>query len=114
LKPSGVFILQVVNWDKNRKTRSSDFPVNSLSKGLTFHRSYEWVDDSQVIFHTETRKDGKTQKFWSDSLYPKYHQAVMADLQSAGLPVTAQFGDYKHAPFDPASSPALILVAQKS
>lgn len=114
LVPSGVFILQVVNWDKNRTSRSSDFPVNPLSEGLTFHRRYEWVDDSQVIFHTETRKDGKKQNSWSDSLYPKYHQAVMADLQSAGLRITAQLGDYKNSPFDPVSSPALILVAQKS
>jgi len=113
LTPTGVFILQVVNWDKHRETRSSDFPVNPLSGGRTFHRRYEWVDDSQVIFHTEIRKDGKTQKSWADSLYPKYHQVVMADLQSAGLTVTAQFGDYKHLPFDPVSSPALILVAQK-
>jgi SAM-dependent methyltransferase len=113
LAPSGVFILQVVNWDKHREARSSNFPVNSLSKGRTFHRRYEWVGDLQVIFHTEIRKDGITQKSWADSLYPKYHEAVMADLQSAGLTVTAQFGDYKRAPFDPESSPALILVAQK-
>ena len=114
MKPCGIFILQVVNWDKNRTTRSSDFPVNLLSEGRTFHRHYEWIDDSQVIFHTEIRKDDKTQNSWADSLYPKYHQAVMADMHSAGLDVVAQFGDYKHSPFDSVSSPALILVAKKS
>ena len=114
LVPSGVFILQVVNWHKSRETRSSDFSDNPLSEGRSFHRRYEWVDDSQVIFHTEIRKDGKTQKSWADSLYPKYYEAVMADLQSAGLDVIAQLGDYKRASFDPESSPALILVAQKS
>ena len=114
MKPLGIFILQVINWDKHREARSSDFPVNSLSEGRTFHRRYEWLDDSQVIFQTEIQKDGKTQKSWADSLYPKYHKAVMADLQSAGLTVTAQFGDYKRARFDSESSPALILVAQKS
>ena len=114
MKPLGIFILQVINWDKHRETRSCDFPVNPLSGGRTFHRRYEWIDDSQVIFHTEIRKDDKKQKSWADSLYPKYHQAVMADLQSADLTVTAQFGDYKHSPFDSESSPALILVAQKS
>ena len=114
LKPSGIFILQVVNWDRHRETRSSDFPINNLSEGRTFHRSYEWIDDSQVIFHTEIRKDGKTQMFWVDSLYPKYYEAVTADLQCAGLVVDAQYGDYKRSPFDPESSPALILIAQKS
>ena len=113
LKPSGIFILQVVNWDKHLQIRSSDFPINTISDGRTFHRHYEWIDDSKVIFHTEIRKDGETLKSWADLLYPKYFETVIRDLQSVGLTVTGQFGDYNRSTFDPNSSPAMILVTQK-
>lgn len=113
LKSSGIFILQVVNWDKHHQLRSSDFPINEISEGRTFHRCYEWIDDSKVIFHTEIQKDGETLKSWADPLYPKYFETIIADLQSASLTVTGQFGDYNQSAFDPKSSPAMILVAQK-
>jgi SAM-dependent methyltransferase len=113
LKPFGVFILQVVNWDRHRETRSSDFPVNTLSEGRTFHRSYEWMDDSKVIFHTEIRHAGETQQSWSDPLYPKYFEPITGDLRGLGLTINGQFGDYTGAAFDPKSSPAMILVAKK-
>lgn len=113
LDPAGFFILQVVNWDRFFHTQSSDFPVKPLSGGRTFHRHYEWIDRSKVIFHTEIQKDGETITSWADPLYPKYFQATLNDLQTAGLSIQGKYGDYARSAFDPESSPAMILVAHK-
>jgi len=113
LHPSGVFILQVVNWDKFFQMGAADFPVKTISGGRTFHRRYEWVEPSKVIFHTEIQKDGETLMSWADPLYPKYFESVIGDLQTAGLTVSGKYGDYNKSTFDPKSSPAMILVAHK-
>jgi SAM-dependent methyltransferase len=113
LKKAGHFILQVVNWDQHDKIRASNFPVNHLSAGRTFHRRYEWIDRAEVIFHTEIRKENEIIGTWAAPLYPKYTSAVADALQTAGLSIGGQFGDYQKSPFDPQSSPALILAAQK-
>ena len=113
LTARGRFVLQVVNWDKYRRTGSMDFDAIQLSDGRTFHRSYELFDETQVIFHTEIRKDGEAQNSWAAPLHPKYQRETEKAIQAAGLTVTGQFGDYQKSPFEPDSSPALILTAQK-
>jgi SAM-dependent methyltransferase len=113
LNSSGRFILQVVNWDKYHLTGSANFDVIALSDGRTFHRRYEDIDSTQVIFHTMIQKEGEIQGSWSAPLFPKYQQAMVEALLAAGLTVTGQFGDYRKSPFEPDSSPALILTAQK-
>ena len=114
LDPSGVFILQVVNWHKLAQARSSDFPIKSLSEGRTFHRHYEWISRRKVIFHTEIQKEGEVQNSWADSLYPIYLEEISNDLKAAGLRRSAQLGDYQGAAFVPLSSPAMILVGAMS
>ncbi len=113
LQSSAYFVLQVVNWDRFRLQGSLDFPVKTLDDGRTFHRRYQRVNDSTVIFHTEIRQDGAVQASWSDELTPKYQQATVSALKAAGLNVVGQFGDYRKAPFSAETSPAIILVAQQ-
>jgi hypothetical protein len=92
---------------------SSDFPVNEISAGKTFHRHYEWINYSKVIFHTELRKGEKILGKWADPLFPKYRDALVKELQAAGFTIDGQYGDYAKSSYDPNSSPALILIAQK-
>lgn len=113
LNASGRFVLQVVNWDRFLLLAASDFPVNSISEGRAFHRRYEWINSSEVIFHTEIRKENELLGSWSAPLYPIYIDSIVSDLKSVGFAITDQFGDYSKTPFDPQSSPATILVAQK-
>ncbi len=113
LSTSGYFILQVVNWDRFRSMEASDFPVHSLSEGRSFHRRYEWLDHTEVIFHTEIRKGDEILGSWADHLYPKYIDAIVDDFQAAGLTIKSQFGNYDKSSFDPFASPATIIVAQK-
>ncbi len=113
LNATGRLVLQVVNWDRFLRMGTSDFPVNLISEGRTFHRRYEWVSPSEVIFHTEIRKGKDILGAWAAPLYPKYIDALMDELQTAGLTITGQFGDYLKSPFDPISSPATIVVVHK-
>ena len=114
LKNAGYFVFQVVNWDRFRDLGKSDFPVNSISGGRTFHRRYEWIDDAEVIFHTELQKDNEILDSWAVPLYPKYCNLVVSDLYLAGLTNISKFGNYLKTPYDSQTSPATILVAQKN
>jgi SAM-dependent methyltransferase len=113
LRGKGHLLLQLVNWDKFRQTGLSEFPVKKLADGRTFHRRYERAGEATVIFRTELRKDGEVSKSWSDTLYPKYSDSLRHDIEAAALTIVDLFGDYQKSPFDPVSSPATILVAQK-
>jgi SAM-dependent methyltransferase len=113
LNPGGHFVLQVVNWDKYRLTESTDFPVQKLSDGHTFHRRYERIDSTQVIFHTSIQRGEEILGAWAAPLYPKYQAEVTGKLEAAGLQLTGVFGDYAKSAFTPLTSPALILSAQR-
>ena len=106
-------LIQVVNWDKYKQTGEMEFPVITLADGRTFHRGYEHTDKSTVIFQTELRKDGDILNSWSDTLYPKYLDNFRQDITDSGITIVDVFGDFEKSPFDPLSSPAIILVAQK-
>ncbi|MCP4704476.1 MAG: class I SAM-dependent methyltransferase, partial [candidate division Zixibacteria bacterium] len=114
LNDFGYFVIQVVNWDKFQLTEAADFPIKTLADGRTFHRSYERLKNSTVLFHTELRKEGEIQSCWSDTLYPKYLADMASDIKASGMILVDKFGDYDKSPFIPLSSPATILVAQKA
>ena len=81
---------------------------------MTFHRHYEPAKDATVVFHTALRKDGDIHHSWSDTLYPKYRDDMRQDMTESGMTIVDVFGDYEKSPFDPLSSPATILIAQKN
>ncbi|MBC8507968.1 MAG: class I SAM-dependent methyltransferase [Chloroflexi bacterium] len=113
LNADGYFVMQVVNWDKYRHTGAMSFDVKTLDDGRTFHRKYQPTPEGTVIFHTELRKGDEIQGSWSDPLGPKLVDDLVMAIQSAGMEIVGQFGDFESSPFDPLSSPATILVAQK-
>jgi cyclopropane fatty-acyl-phospholipid synthase-like methyltransferase len=113
LNDNGYLLIQVVNWDKYRQTGTMEFPLKTLADGRTFHRGYERTGKSTVIFQTEIRKDGNILNSWSDPLYPKYVDNVRQDMTDSKMTIVDVFGDFEKSPFDPSSSPATILVAQK-
>ncbi len=113
LNADGFFVMQVINWDKYRHTREMSFDVKTLSDGRTFHRSYQPTTEGKVIFHTELRAGDEIQGSWSDPLYPKLVEELVLEIFEAEMNVVGKFGNFESAPFDPLSSPAMILVAQK-
>jgi len=113
LVDDGFFIVQVVNWDRYRQRGAANFDVKKLLDGRTFHRHYERGAAGTVIFHTAVKKEGVTQNAWSDPLYPKYMDDLLTALTGGALTITDRLGDYAKTPFDPDTSPAAIVVAQK-
>jgi glycine/sarcosine N-methyltransferase len=113
LNMGGYFVMQVVNWDKFDRTAEMIFDVKTLADGRAFHRRYQPSLDGTVIFHTELRKDAELQGAWSDPLYPKLRAELVSQIEDSGLKVSDIFGDFQNSAFDPLSSPATIMVAQK-
>ena len=113
LNPSGVFILQVINWDKYRLTGTTDFDIKKLSDGRTFHRSYEPSQNGVILFKTELRVGGDVSGSWSDPLYPKYMEDLVSGFSDAGFVLNEKFGDFEQSPFVPQTSPAAVLVIRK-
>jgi SAM-dependent methyltransferase len=114
LPDQGVFILQVVNWDRFTGQGRIDFEVKPISEGRSFHRRYEPGERGTVIFHTALKRGEEVLGEWADVLYPKTQAILEAAANSAGLPVSGAYGDYGKTPFDPENSPALILVIKKT
>lgn len=113
LRPEGFLLIQVVNWDRYRRVGASDFEVKILSDGRTFHRRYAAGPEGRVIFHTELRRGETLLNAWSDPLYPKYSADLQRECRESGLVVLGIYGDFVKTPYDPATSPATILVARK-
>ncbi len=112
-QPEGSFILQVVNWDQFLRSGDRRFPVKALSRGRTFHRSYEKVPHGEVLFHTELRDGDQIMGSWSAPLYPAPAQQLEAELEQNGYRIRGLYGDYLKSPFDQRSSDALILTAER-
>jgi SAM-dependent methyltransferase len=113
LSESGYFILQVVNWNRYALTGKMDFPIKVLSDGRTFHRTYEPSKGKTVLFQTRLQKGEEIIGRWEDTLYPKPMEHLSSMMESSGLNVLSEYGDYDKSPFSPATSPAVILLAQK-
>jgi SAM-dependent methyltransferase len=111
---SGYFIIQVVNWNRYELTGQMDFPVKTLSDGRTFHRAYEPSKGNTVIFQTRLQKKNEIIGQWKDTLYPKPMEHLRSLMESSGLNVMGEYGDYDKTPFSPASSPAVIILGQKN
>jgi len=114
LRDGGCFLLQVVNWDKFKSIGMSDFPLKTLTEGRSFHRQYEPGDRGEVIFHTEIRRGDEVLGAWSDPLYPKYADLLVEKVTGIGFVETVLFGDFERTPYDPVSSPAIVLSARKA
>lgn len=109
LRPGGRFVLDFLNAVRIREdlvpeeTRDAD--------GLVFHiRRY--ADDHHIRKQIRFELEGKTHLFEE-----RVRAFSLEDLQSMcierGLQPEASFGDYRLGPFDPHTSPRLILVARK-
>lgn len=109
----GVFVLQVVNWEKYLLTGETDFAVKQISEERSFHRCYEARSNGEVLFHTALKKGEKTIGSWCDVLYPKNIESLVNALVGAGFEVDNIFGTYQREEFIADSSPAIIMQVRK-
>ena len=113
LMPGGFLLLQLVNWDAVALRGGQDFPVKHISGGRSFHRRYAPQADGSVLFFCELRRGQEVLVEWCDTLYPKRGAELAETLRKAGFADVRLFGDYQKAAFDPAGSPALIVLARR-
>ena len=114
LDEGGIFLSQVVNWDRFLNKGQISFDVKPISGGRSFHRQYEQGIEGTVVFHTAVKKGEKILGEWRDVLYPKTRSLLNSAANNAGLSNSSFYGDYQKSLFHPGESTALILVANYS
>ncbi|MCP4214027.1 MAG: class I SAM-dependent methyltransferase [bacterium] len=113
LKKGGVFLIQVVNYDRLLAEGVPELPLLKRD-GLTFTRTYDHDStDHHVQFNGRLEVAETGQVFESsERLYPLTSKEMKELLETAGFSATSLLGNEKKAPYD-RQSPALIAVAKK-
>lgn len=115
LTNQGVFILQIVNYNKLLKKQTNTLPtIHRPQSGITFQRTYE-QKDGKINFQGELiiSQNNKQKRYINQvSLYPLMSNQLLKLLKLAKFSNIQLFGDFKENPFDE-ESPALIAVVHK-
>lgn len=109
LNENGVFILQIVNFQRVLVNRELSFPVIK-NENFEFQRHYE-LADRNVLFTTALITEGKT-KSNTISLYPATANQLLPLLQSCGFKEISTYGNFSNSPYS-IDTPALIVIAKK-
>ncbi len=114
LEDKGVFIGQIVNFDKVLAAKTINFPEIETDN-IKFLRNYKFNDKKDTILFTSTYiiKKSNEQVVNSVTLYPLKYNDLKELLKKAGFSKISFFGDFKETPFS-ISSPALIFSATKN
>ncbi len=110
LKPGAPWILQVMNWDYVLERESFTFPVIETPQGLTFHRAYRAISETQVTFHTRLQSGADVIFEDATPLYPMRSVDIGQLHQAHSFTCLDHFGSYAGAPFHPAAFSANIFV----
>ena len=120
LRPGGIFLTQNLNYDMRWQQRNSQFPLLSgetpteevlLMKVAEYHADYI---SFHGVFLTREKPAGKWQAHSRTSRQIPLFQKLLADVASqAGLGEFTFWGDFARTPFEPGSSPDLIMAARK-
>lgn len=115
LKEEGIFIIQVVNYDRILKENITQLPIiERKEQGIKFVRTYKHINQ-RIIFNGELiiNHDGTKEAFHNSvELYPLTSIQLKEVLISSGFKKVELFGDFKRNDFS-ITSPALIGVGQK-
>ncbi len=121
LRPGGLLIIQNRNFDAvlaRQERWMNPEPYSEGNQEWIFVRFYDFDPDGLISFHIITlARCGVSpwqQKVSSTRLYPQ-RQAMLEDaLKVAGFANVAVFGDLTSNPFDPNTSPNLVLAAHSN
>jgi SAM-dependent methyltransferase len=118
LTPGGRVCLQVVNYDAILLADERWLPLVTRN-----------VDGREYLFLREHRRQRRRVEFTITTLvknatwtrtterslqFPVTGETLTHALQHAGFARIALYGDYQYTPFDPASSPGLVALAEKA
>ncbi len=124
LKPGGLLLVQNRNFDavmlkRERWMEPQSYQEVDAAGNLqewVFLRFYDFLPDHRIEFHVLTlqRQDGQPwqQKIDSTHLYPLRSPELHKALHDSGFETVTQYGGMNASPFDPLTSPNLVLVAR--
>jgi len=114
LNPGGIWLFQIVNWEKILNAETFQFPViENKTHQIRFLRNYENLSATGAVFKTRLEKSGQIIFEEEQRLFAHRKD----ELQSLHLPeqftTLGFFGDFKGTPFEEQKSGALIGVYKK-
>lgn len=114
LKPGGVLVIQILNYDRIMKERNR---IQSIRKAgdTTFIRFYDYCEN-RLFFNILTVKetDGKTDHAINTvELRPLLKEQMSIYLERVGFTSTEHFGSLRFEPFDGNKSSNLVMVVIK-
>ncbi|MGB7539503.1 MAG: methyltransferase domain-containing protein [Anaerolineales bacterium] len=119
LAEGGLLILQNRNYDRVMSARERWFEPQSHAEAgreWVFIRSYDFETDGSITFNILTlsrEKNGNwRQAVSSTRLWPLRAAELTAALEKAGFEILEPCGSARGEPFDPATSPDLVIVAR--
>jgi SAM-dependent methyltransferase len=115
LKPSGLWILQVVNWDYILGRDSYRFPPRTVEPGSAmFFRDYQDISSDRVRFSTRLAAGDRTIFAGEVWLHPIRSDACQRLHQEAGFTSHGHYADFGRTPFDPARDSGSVFVFRRS
>lgn len=114
LNEDGVFIFQIINYDRILKENIKFLPtINNDFVPLSFKRFYEYDESiNKIKFKTILEVEGKKIENEVD-LFPLLYEQAIRLLEEVGFKEINAFGNFKKSDFDKESSYALIIEANK-
>jgi glycine/sarcosine N-methyltransferase len=109
LADDGLFICQIVNFDRVLSQQDFTFPVIS-KENFEFKRQYA-LEGDKVLFTTTLTSDGETFSN-TTSLFPVTSEQLLPILKNCGFRSIETYGNFVKAVHS-ANSPAFIVVARK-
>lgn len=109
LNDDGVFIFQIVNFEKVLDKQDFTFPI--IQKEIfEFKRHYD-IEGEHILFTTTLTSAGQSFSN-TTSLYPATSKQLLPILKHCGFPAIEIYGNFEKGTYS-ANSPALIIVAKK-
>lgn len=111
LRPGGVWVFQIVNWDYVLAHGGYPFRPRKLgSGGAAFLREYRDVSESRVRFLTRLVEDDRTIFDGEVWLYPMRTSAYLRLHRALGFDPLGHFADFQRTPYAPTSDAGSVLV----
>lgn len=114
LKDGGVFISQIVNYDRVLHYKMAELPpLNNEQAGVKFRRKYQYrSQQNSIVFTGIIELNNSTVLTTSVELLPLVRNELVNYHGEAGFSSVACYGDFKYSPYS-LDSEALVILAQK-
>lgn len=120
LRPDGLLLIQNRNFDAVMANHDRWMEPQSCSEGQVewiFQRFYDFESDGLLTFNIVTLKRGMPGKWTQDvvtsRLRPILKDEIFSSLSETGFVNLIPFGNMAGAPFNPETSPNLVILASK-